>query len=375
MVRLRNGVDKTYSHEAPKTFDSVEKKHKNVEALFKRLYMLNSAIALIASGRIWQRRILLRLLLTVVFVFPCIKKMQSGSSTPTPISDGVVHFFNPDEELGALADSVLLRSKPSPTNSQSSPEVCFVSSSYAKSSSMMDNLVHVVNESPYIKFYIFTNLNDEEWSTPGWNKIVTNFTYRRKITHSRHGKFLAWQNPQLMECGAIFYLDACVRPSQDQQLWRDMATKLANSDVGFMQYLHPRKRRGISAEFVAIQRGGKDVFENIDESLKWMVSQPDFVDDIPIYWNEQFGYSPKSKAFQTVSQAFWDVYSGEISSWRDQPLWAFMLHRYNVTPMLWPEHTTLWSRSRDDYGHNAHTYTSEADVLADWLYSPENGHQ
>eukprot|EP00980_Cylindrotheca_fusiformis_P030729 scaffold25318_cov142-Cylindrotheca_fusiformis.AAC.1 len=232
----------------------------------------------------------------------------------------------------------------------------------------MDELVRIENESPYLKFFMFTNLNDDEWSTPGFTKIVTNFTYRRRITHSRHGKFLAWQYPQLMECGAIIYMDACIQPTRKQQLWRHLATKLANSDVGFMQYLHPKNRTSISEEFAVIQSRGKDIPENIENTLKWMISQPDFADVIPIYWNEQFGYNPKSKVFQEISQAFWDVYSEEVLSWRDQPLWAFMLHRYNVTPLLWPKDIRLWRHNREGYGHNAHTYSSEADVLADWLH-------
>eukprot|EP00980_Cylindrotheca_fusiformis_P013160 scaffold3337_cov95-Cylindrotheca_fusiformis.AAC.3 len=291
---------------------------------------------------------------------------SSDTSSRSRSKAGIVKFFNPDDKDESEGEKASIRSRASTTNS--SPEVCFVSSSYARSSSVMDRLVRIENESPYLKFYMFTNLNDDEWSTPGFTKIVTNFNYRRRITHSRHGKFLAWQYPQLMECGAIIYMDACIQPTRKQQVWRDLAAKLADSDVGLMQYINPLNRTSISDELAAIQRGAKDIPENVENTLKWMISQPDFADTIPIYWNEQFGYNPKSKVFQRLSKAFWDVYSEEVLSWRDQPLWAFMLHRYNVTPMLWPKDIQLWRRKKEDYGHNGHTYTSEADVLADWLH-------
>lgn len=251
------------------------------------------------------------------------------------------------------------------------PDVCFVTSSYAKDTSNMDNLVRVINGSPYLRFYIFTNLNDNEWTTPGWEKIITNYTYRRRITHSRYGKFLGWKYPQLQECRAVVYMDSCIRPTQRQEVWRKIAKQIESSEVGFMQDLNPKNRSGIFGEFLAIQKSQKDMTSNIVNSLRWMVQQPDFDENIPIYWNEQFGYNPKSKVYQQLSQAFWDRYAQEEDSWRDQPLWAFMIHRYNVTPMSWPEDEVLWGRSRIDYGHNAHEYYSENDVLADWIYSPE----
>ncbi|KAL3937611.1 MAG: hypothetical protein SGBAC_007320 [Bacillariaceae sp.] len=235
----------------------------------------------------------------------------------------------------------------------------------------MDNLVRVVNGSPYLRFYIFTNLNDEQWDTKGWEKIITNFTYRRKITHSRYGKFLGWKYPQISRCRAVVYMDSCIRPTQRQNIWRELALRVQQSEVGLMQNPNPKNRSGIFGEFLAIQKSQKDMTSNIVNSLRWMVHQPDFDENIPIYWNEQFGYNPKSKIYQQLSQDFWDRYSQEEDSWRDQPLWAFMLHRHNVTPIPWPEKEVLWGRSRVDYGHNAHEYYSEEDVLADWIYSPE----
>jgi hypothetical protein len=271
--------------------------------------------------------------------------------------------------IGATEEEEKLKLKLKRQNTK--PDVCFVTSSYAKDSYNMDNLVRVINGSPYLRFYIFTNLNDSEWNTPGWEKIITNFTYRRKITHSRYGKFLGWKYPQLQECRAVVYMDSCIRPTQRQGIWRKLASSLQTNEVGLMQDLNPKNRSGIFGEFLAIQKSQKDMTANIVNSLRWMVQQPDFDENIPIYWNEQFAYSPKSKVYQRLSQDFWDRYSKEEDSWRDQPLWAFMMHRHNVTPMSWPEDEVLWGRSRVDYGHNAHEYYSENDVLADWIYAPE----
>eukprot|EP00980_Cylindrotheca_fusiformis_P007482 scaffold1549_cov105-Cylindrotheca_fusiformis.AAC.11 len=74
----------------------------------------------------------------------------STGSRPRSIA-GIVKFFNPDdkdESEGKKKASI--RSRALPTNY--SPKVCFVSSSYAKNSSMMDRLVRIENESSYLKF-------------------------------------------------------------------------------------------------------------------------------------------------------------------------------------------------------------------------------
>lgn len=371
MVRPRSGAGKTgNSQEQEKSYDSKRKYNKYEEKVFNGLDRLDDGIALI-SRILGDRRSRRRLLLSVFAIVAMIMIRAHIVRMRRRHPKRIIHFLNPYETDGDGSTSHLRLTKEKSDEAPPIPEVCFITSSYAKDSSHMDNLVRVVNSSPYLKFFLFTNLDDNEWTTPGWEKIVTNFTYRRKITHSRYGKFLGWKYPQIMECRAVIYMDACIRPTQQQQLWRDIAETLEASDIGVMQDLHPKNRSGIFGEFLAIQRSEKDLSQNIVNSLKWMVSQPDFDENIPIYWNEQFGYNPKSEVFQELSQAFWDRYSEEVDSWRDQPLWAFMLHRYNVTPVSWPEDETLWGRSRVDYGHNAHEYYSENDVLADWLYSPE----
>jgi hypothetical protein len=269
-----------------------------------------------------------------------------------------IYFENPDDSKDRYPDSRILR-----------PEVCIISASYTKDASRMDNLYPVINKSPYIRFFLFTNLNDDEWHTPGWEKIITQLEYRRSITHSRYGKFLGWKFKQIRECRAVFYMDSCVRPDTkvgSQKVWREVAARLESSEIGLMQKKNPRKRSGLFGEFLAIQSSKKDAQINIVNSLKWMVKQPDFDPDIPIYWNEHFGYDPNSKVFQNLSQAFWDHYSLEQDSWRDQPLWSFMLNRHNITPLPWPQGKTLFTHSTTDYGHNGHVYQSEEDVLANW---------
>lgn len=309
-----------------------------------------------------RKRFILRFLRMILFslagLVAMVQVMKVGRSFLKPRIK-VVNYANPDPRSTRLNYNKTKVIK---------PEVCFITASYSKDAAGMDQLVVVNNHSPYLRFFLFTNLNDKEWKTPGWTKIVTTFNYKRMITHSRYGKFMGWKHPQVQECQAVFYMDACLRPTQNQKLWRDLSGIIASdTTAGLMQSLHPKNRSGVVGEFLAIQNSKKDIQANIVTSLQWMIGQKDLDPDAPIYLNENFGYNPKSPIYQKVSQAFWDHYSLEEDSWRDQPLWAFMLHRFNVTPMPYPPqvYDKLWGRNRGKLlGHHGHEYKSEKDVLA-----------
>jgi len=245
---------------------------------------------------------------------------------------------------------------------------CFLTASYSNSVKSMDHMININNTSPHFKFFLFTNWNDDQWETPGWTKITTKHNYTRSITHSRYGKFMGWKYDQIREgCDAVYYMDANIMLHAKQSTWMEMAATISSTEPGLMQFKHNQGRNGISDEFRMIQRKRKDYPENVQRSLTWVRAQPDFEDHIPIYMNQVFGYNPKSPTYQKLSQGFWDHYSKEEDSWRDQPLWAFMVHRYHVTPLAFPVawYKELWSVS-NSAGHGGHRYTSDADVKVNW---------
>lgn len=247
---------------------------------------------------------------------------------------------------------------------------CFVTASYAKNFSNMDNMIHLNNTSPYFKFFMFTNWNDSQWKTPGWTKITTKYNYTRSITHSRYGKFLGWKYERIREgCDAVYYMDSNIQLKANQSTWMEMSATISSTEPGLMQMKHQQNRSGILDEFAAITKWKKDHGGNIQKSIAWLTAQPDFKNDIPIYMNQLFGYNPKSLTYQRLSQGFWDHYSKEEDSWRDQPLWAFMVHRYNVTPLQFPEENfkRIWKvPNRVNMGFHDHRYTSDEDVKVDW---------
>jgi hypothetical protein len=143
-----------------------------------------------------RRRFILKFLRASIFCFAgfvAMVKLDLPSFLKPRIR--VVNYANPDGRY--------VRERYNKTQ-VIKPEVCFVTASYSKDAEEMDKLVVVNNHSPYLRFFLFTNLNDEEWKTPGWSKIVTSFNYKRMITHSRYGKFMGWKHPQVQECKIYF---------------------------------------------------------------------------------------------------------------------------------------------------------------------------
>ena len=49
-------------------------------------------------------------------------------------------------------------------------------------------------------------------------------------------------------------------------------------------------------------------------------------------------YDPQNANFRNLSSAFWDKYSKEDTSWRDQPLWRYFIDKMQLQPGLFVPH-------------------------------------
>jgi hypothetical protein len=214
---------------------------------------------------------------------------------------------------------------------------------------------------------------------------------------------MGWKYSEIKDnCEAVFYIDSVLRPSSNKTYWDAIANYMLNDNydqvmanknsysaeeikntitnnatntgnltkylinaTGFMQHTHPRNRTGIYNEIQAIQWAKKDFKKNVKALMNWFRMQPEGFDHYtPVYLCQSFGYNPNSKVFQLIAESFWEHYSLEIDSWRDQPLWSFMLRRYLVRPTIFPyPQETLWKELElENFGHGNHEYLSEADV-------------
>ncbi|KAG7358849.1 hypothetical protein IV203_015438 [Nitzschia inconspicua] len=243
--------------------------------------------------------------------------------------------------------------------------ICFVTSQFATSTRNTDKLFDVRNKvprlarSPFIQFIAFTNM--ENLHAPGWKLIVKQFglKYRRIITHSRWPKFQAHHDSTIQQmCTVVFYIDGIVVPKDSVRKFQNEAKRILNSQVQFSQLKHT-KGRNIEDELHQILNVSKDIPENVEKTRAWLSAQPDFRSDIQLYENNRYGYAMSSEAYKKVADFFWEHYSKEEDSWRDQPLWAYCLHHFRTEPLNLPGRR-LFIVENERKGIGGHMYSEEA---------------
>ena len=299
---------------------------------------------------------------------------------------GFKYFIVEDKNI-----SITRRRHIQQTKEQNELQICFIKTSYAESTSKGDDLNHASNnmtsfqhEFPNTKFYLFTNLIDDDKtnsnsttkssssSSNGWTKIIfePSLPYKRQITQSRYGKFLAWILPEIYEsCDVIFYLDGSMIPRKNRH--KDilkLSQKIKTSNRGLMQLKHyiytqmnDSQVYGPMEEYDLIVKLKKDTVDNVAKSIDWLNSQPDFDNNSTTIWaNTYFGYDPQNLKYQYLSLQFWDHYSLEQDSWRDQGLWAYMLRKHFGVPLQFPvkKHHLLFYDEKQIKGYNGHQYVS-----------------
>jgi hypothetical protein len=208
----------------------------------------------------------------------------------------------------AMDSSVVRISMPSPqVNSTASSlqegvlepiDICFISSIFGPSVETADRphdfTNYTMSNTTSFQFFMYTNLEDLE--TPGWTKVVRNFSYRRFITQSRWGKFMAWKDPEMKACQTIFYFDGQYKPGEqsgNEQKILNLANTIKESKFGLAQKPHPNKRSALK-EFDKILKSRKDILKNVKASIEWLQAQPDFYNNCTLYENSAFGKSNRA---------------------------------------------------------------------------------
>jgi hypothetical protein len=70
------------------------------------------------------------------------------------------------------------------------------------------------------------------------------------------------------------------------------------------------------------------------------------------------GYDPTNENFKKATEYFWDHYSMEEDSWRDQPLWCYTLEHFHLKPLRMRE---LFYANNKRMGHKGHRYDASQD--------------
>jgi hypothetical protein len=71
------------------------------------------------------------------------------------------------------------------------------------------------------------------------------------------------------------------------------------------------------------------------------------------------GYDPTSVHFQKAAEYFWNHYSKEEDSWRDQPLWCHTMEHFHIKPIILEK--DLFRQHKERMGRGEHRYDASQD--------------
>jgi len=240
-------------------------------------------------------------------------------------------------------------------------QICFVTSLFS------DNPKLIEREGPYpvanytnihssLRYYYFTNVDPDGLPPNGWEIIqLKNMNFGRYITQSRWPKFMGFRHRKLQSCKTIIYSDAN-RPPKDLEyaVWKGLVEKVLESKDGIMQDRRPSKET-IFDEMHSIVAREKDIAANIDASKKWFLEQEDFHDDAPGWWNMALIMDPSNSRLQELLTTLWAHYSEELGSWRDQPLYRYLVDKLDIQPLdlrLEGGHSRFFARVKSSGKHH-----------------------
>lgn len=261
-----------------------------------------------------------------------IAKDVFGYAPRTRLTEGIAAtkdwYFKHSGESYIESTSFKFRSGASRNTSLPNAPICFFTTNYAKDISRIDTMALPIESSTpdLYRHYLFTGLPN--LTVPGYTTIYMPMPgYQRQVTKSRWPKFMSWKLPWVQEqCRVVFYYDAYFVPNASfpADVWSQLASEIETSPLGFMANKHPSQHT-IPKEMFAIVYSRKDTRANIDKTKLWLVQQPKYNEDFFIYVNTHIGYNPRNQAYQQLSWEFWRVYSRELLTIRDQPIFNHFL--------------------------------------------------
>ena len=248
-----------------------------------------------------------------------------------------------------------------PKSRNPADQICFVTSLFS------DNPKLIQREGPYpltnfsnihssFKYYYFTNVDAKELPSNGWEIIqLKDMPFQRFITQSRWPKFMGFHHSKLQTCKAIIYSDAN-RPPNDLAYseWAHLVEKVLKSKDGIMQDRRPSKET-IFQEMHSIVAREKDIAANIDASKRWFLEQKDFHNDAQGWWNMAMVMDPSNPRLRELMTTLWAHYSQEEGSWRDQPLYRYLVDKLSIHPLdlrLEGGHSKYFARVKSSGKHH-----------------------
>ena len=154
----------------------------------------------------------------------------------------------------------------------------------------------------------------------------------------------------------IFYCDHYLNPNSDIH-WIKICDQLKNSELGFIQYEHKRYNEGINKDLEMIIKNNTESQTSINQAKNYLKSlKPEISLRTPQYFeNTVFGMHSNLKKARKFTNLFWQHYSNDYPSYRDQPLWNYLYLFKDIYPYVDNELRTYFNgfkkiwRTKENY--------------------------
>lgn len=239
--------------------------------------------------------------------------------------------------------------------------ICFVTSIFGDNINQVDKPAKF-KKNPKYDYILFTNLAedsfDTSWTVVNINNFIQKFNLKRNVTKSRYAKFMItdYFRQQGLDYDMVVYCDGIYVPNVDFD-WTKFQTKLKDiKGLKLAQYTH---KNNFVSELKLIQKIGKDSATNCAKTLQYFKKNYGRHISAPIFTNTFLIYEPKCPIFQKLTQQFWDIYSTEELTFRDQPLWAILLQSNGYKPSIIKTPAKRIFKKTGKRGFNGHKYAKK----------------
>ena len=222
-------------------------------------------------------------------------------------------------------------------------KICFVSTYIGNKNFMEGN--NNFKKNPNYDYLFFTNLDKSYYNDSSWKIVQVNINDIEPIKNiisnvkiSRYFKFKV--NDYITKYlgkkyDYIFYCDCWLYPKYNVN-WDILCAKINKSKFGMIQYKHPVAKKGIAGDLKQIIKMKKDTVSNINKTKIFLKKISKKVDlSKPVYFeNAIFGFSTKKNNVINFLEEYWKYYLN-CPTYRDQPLWNFLLLKNNLQPVTY----------------------------------------
>ena len=241
-------------------------------------------------------------------------------------------------------------------------KICFVTSYFGSIEyfELSNNFPKMDN----VDYYCFTNLKKSEIGKMYWNiiEIDNNFLNTNKnknIMLNRYFKFMVWkflEEEIKKKYDFVFYCDHYLNPNSDIN-WMKICHRLKNSELGFIQYEHKRYYEGIKKDLDMIVSNNTEDEKVIKKAECYLknINKDISLNSNQYFENTVFGMQVNMKKVRNFTRLFWQHYSKDYPSYRDQPLWNYLYLFKDIYPYTDNElrsyfngFKTIW-RTKDNY--------------------------